>query len=403
VKSPPRLESLRYLGEATRHPLLVFWALFLFATPFYVFASGLPQPGDLLVLVLVPTAVVGWNGRLPAHLTRTLRPLLYFVAWVTAVNWTWALVLGKFEPSLDYTLFPMFYVFNAAVVVVALIAYARHGNLFLKVTAHVVLASVVFQIASSFFYRTDLFRGQLFFNNPNQLGYYSLLAACLLALLQRRIGMQLLTASIGLTGCGYLALLSGSRAALIGIALLTLFLVLSNIRLVLITGVATIGLLSMGGPISDAIDNTQARALEDRDPETSFVVERGYDRLWDFPEYAILGAGEGDIGRFTDNPKRSHEIHSSAVTVLFSYGIPGAVLILVFIARVIRGAPRRAALMLLPILTYTIAHQGLRFTMLWVLIVVFITHKTSPPVANRPKKSATSRTDVESALATTSA
>jgi hypothetical protein len=157
----------------------------------------------------------------------------------------------------------------------------------------------------------------------------------------------------------------------------------------------------MGGPISNALDKTKTRTFENRNPQLSFAEERGYDRLWDYKEYIVIGAGEGDLGRFTDDPRREHEIHSSAATVLFSYGILGACLILVFIYRVVRGAELRSALMLVPVLTYTIAHQGLRFTMLWILMVVFVMLKipakpklpktvATPPLPQAPLASSTS-------------
>ena len=80
------------------------------------------------------------------------------------------------------------------------------------------------------------------------------------------------------------------------------------------------------------------------------------------------------------------EIHSSAGTILFSYGIVGALLFLVFTWRLIRGARARLVITLLPPLLYTGAHQGLRFTTLWVVLAAFVALKDDvdrPPTGGR--------------------
>ena len=76
-----------------------------------------------------------------------------------------------------------------------------------------------------------------------------------------------------------------------------------------------------------------------------------------------------------------HEIHSSAATVLFSYGVVGATLFIVFIVRLMRGASLRSAMMLLPPVIYTVAHQGLRFSMLWIVLAVFAIVKEGDPTS----------------------
>ncbi len=69
------------------------------------------------------------------------------------------------------------------------------------------------------------------------------------------------------------------------------------------------------------------------------------------------------------------EIHSSVGTILFSYGIVGSILFLVFTWRLIRRARWRLLILLLPPLLYAGAHQGLRFTMLWTVLAVFVALK----------------------------
>lgn len=358
----------------SQQPALVLWALYVFLIPFYVFASGLPQPSDLLVLVVFPLSLLGWNGKLLKGTPRVIRALIWFTLWTAAVNYAWALFTGKWTGLKDYLVYPVFYAFNVAVFSSGVILYQRYRDRFLRLTAYALFASVIFQVAASFAIGGHQLRGTMFFNNPNQLGYYALLAATLIAIVHRRLRLGTLIVGVGLTGCAYLALISASRAALGGIAVLVILLVFSNLRVILLATAAAVALISVGGPVSNAIDASAQRALQGKDNGKTFAEERGYDRLWRFKEYMVVGAGEGDNVRF-DPPNREHELHSSFATVLFSYGIVGCVLFLMFVGRLMKGSSFRAAAMLAPVAIYTTAHQGLRFTLLWVLLAVFVALK----------------------------
>lgn len=362
------------LLASLRHPALLVWSLFVLTIPFYVVASGLPQPGNALIVVLLPMALRGWNRRLPPQFSRAIRPLSLFALWSTVVSLAWAIFTGK----LGYLSFPLYYAFNTIVFMTALLLHRRHGAVFLRLTVQIVLLAVMIQVIASFAFSEASYRGELFFNNPNQLGYYALLAATVIALSQQRVSLGRLHASVGLTGAAYLAVLSASRAAVGGIALLVILLVFSNPRIILVASLAALALLTAGGPVSNALDVAHERVMMNRDPETSFASERGYDRLWSHKELMLIGAGEGDFQRFSSDPKEHHEIHSSPATILFSYGVAGAILFLLFVSRVLEGVSLRTALFLVPPLFYTLSHQGLRFTMLWVVLAIFVAHKCSP-------------------------
>lgn len=383
---------MKYLLALFRRPTLALWCLFVFSMPLYVMPSGMPQPSTLLIFIVVPAMLVGWNKRLNIKFTRTLRPLLLLTLWICLVNYGWVIIFGKTTVLKSYAIFPIYYIFNVAVFSTVLILFQRFGDLALRWTVYAVYAAVGFQVAASFVYRTELYRGQLFFNSPNQLGFYALLAASLLAMSQRRIGFGLLKASAGLTGCAYLAALSASRASLGGIAILFFLLVFQNPRVIVFASLVAVGLITLGGPIANAIDTVETRVNRNRNANLSFAEERGYDRLWKYKEYMLVGAGEGDVTRFKDNPTSAGELHSSFATVLFSYGFVGLAIFMVFLWRVVRGAGTRHFLMLVPTLAFTLAHNGLRFTMLWLLLAVFVVLKVKPAPA--PKLA-----DVERAVA----
>ena len=372
--------------QVMRRPALVTWAIYLVLFPLYIFRSGLPQPGDVLVLLLIPLALQHWNGRLGRDMRSTVRSLMWFTLWVCLVDYTWVFVMGSFSvfgPD-SFMLFPLYYIYNALIFLVALVLYRRYGDLFLRVTLFAVSAMVFIQVATSIALPSSATRGTVFFNNPNQLGYYALLSATLIALTYRRLRLPLWTASVALVACGCLALISASRAAAGGIGVLLVLLIFSNPKIIVVACLAAVAVVSGVGPVANAIEASEERVLtRGSQSNASFFQERGYDRIWRNQQYLLLGAGEGGLSRFDDTAYvKNMEIHSSAGTVLFSYGIVGSILFLVFTWRLIRGARARLAIMLLPPLLYAGAHQGLRFTMLWVVLAIFVALKDG---AERPR------------------
>ena len=354
-------------------PSLAIWALYVFLLPVYIFSSGLPQPGDVLILALVPASLARWNGRMSRAAARPVRALAVFVLWCILINYAWMVALGKFAllGKDSFALIPMFYVYNALIVLCVLVLYQRHGEVFLRLTLHLVLVTAVSQVALSFVLGQGADRHTVLFNNPNQLGLYALLSANILAFGRRRMGFGSLKSSIGMVACLYLAVLSASKAALVGSALLLLIALVNNPRTIVLAALAVIGLLSFPNALTRSMERTTARINEKQ--ELGFFDSRGYDRIWNHKEYWIIGAGEGGLTRFKDTSViGDHELHSSAGTMFFCYGVIGVVMFLTFLLRVVEGATVRNALMLVPSLAYGLAHQGLRFTLFWILIATFI-------------------------------
>ena len=367
------IETVRVM----RDPSLLLWSLYILLFPVYVFKSGMPQPGDLLMLLLVPAVFLsGKNRVVPAGVLPT-RALLLFTAYIVLVNVSWAIAVDSYAlvNTKDGFLFTLtYYIYNAVFFLLAMVLYTRYRERFLWLTLQVTLASVVLQVLVSFVFSRGATRSAVLFNNPNQLGYFAVLSASILCFGKRRLGLGTLPATVGLLASTYLALLSSSKAALGATAILVIVGLLSNPRIILVSVVGALLLLVTSDKVGEAIDRTRYRI--ETDESAGFFEERGYDRILDNKQHWLFGSGEGGYRRFRETSAiGAHELHSSAGTIFFCYGFIGSALFAVFCWRVVQGGRLRHMLMLLPAFAYGLTHQGLRFTLLWVLLAMFIALK----------------------------
>jgi hypothetical protein len=361
--------ALAQIRRVLQDPRLLLWSLVVLLLPFYVFESGLPQPADLIALTLLIVLVRRWNGRLRPSLARPLKSLIVFMLYVIAVNIAWSFVMLTF--SLDakegFLVAPTFYIFNALTFLTFLLMFQRYGELVLWLTARLVLVSLVVQVILAFSVPRVVGRSIVMFNNPNQLGYYALLSAGIILLAQRRLRLSTLQVTAGIAASSYLALLSASKAALASIVGLGTMLLISKVRTAVVMSLVLAVLIFTNNPFSQAMERAALRIENDK--SLQFVDERGYDRILEYPEYCILGAGEGGYHRFRETSMiGSHELHSSMGTLFFCYGIVGTILFGVFLWRTASGSGLRVWFIVAGVFAYGMTHQGLRFRLVWVLL-----------------------------------
>jgi hypothetical protein len=361
--------------EVVKSPILAIWSLYLVLTPLYVFAPGLPQPGDLLAVLLAPLVIVPFGRRLFPRAVVSLRALARVVVYIVVANLVWSIALDVWEVNMRRGLWmsPIYYIYNMAIFWAALALYHRHREAFLRLTYRVLyVATIAFALAAPILGSSHV-RQKLLFNNPNQLGFHATLVATVLVISQRPLRISTLQTSIGLLACSYLAILSASKAALGSMAILIGVGVFNRARTVVITAIIAGVALIVSASAIEAVDRAHTRIV--RDSSHSFLEERGYDRILNNPEYLVLGSGEGAYVRFRDSTKiGSAELHSSLGTMLFCYGFVGLGLFAWFVWASLRGVGLRIWLCLAAPFAYGFTHQALRTTLFWVLIALAMSY-----------------------------
>jgi hypothetical protein len=261
------------------------------------------------------------------------------------------------------------------------------GQSFLKATSWFIAVSVTVQAALAVQANSGQ-RVALYLNNPNQLGYYGLLSLCIVLAIQERVRIR-----HDLLSCGvvYWVLIAGalvviaslSKAAIISTILLFICFafkkMLKNRRRwtvlnvnILILLVVCLLVVKIAHVENSFVGSAVARLGSIGSEPDDSLAGRGYDRIWNNPEYLIFGAGEGGYERF-ESRIRGSEIHSTFGNILVSYGFVGFV---AFTWLVFVGIRERGLTSYYPLfcaLLYGLVHNGIRHTFFWVLLAIIHT------------------------------
>jgi hypothetical protein len=348
----------------------------MFLSSFYVFPSGMPQPADFFILcwaiLTLLMTVSTTSGRLVFLKGRGAVVIVaVFVAWTVIVSITNALVSE--EPSIIFP--PVFYIYNLLVFVSILLMPALFPESYRRILFSAIIAcGAGLMLSMALNFEFGVYRNVGGFNNPNQLGFFSLLLGCCVVLVfdVRHVGVVMLTllsvCTVGVFG-------SASLSAMLGFILVLLAGIIKYRKILWsrnLAFVAIFGTLAASLNAEALVEQLQLQFerrlnVVDRKLENTADV-RGYTRIIEFPQYLLLGAGEGGRARF--GAGHSHEMHSTLGTVLFSYGIVGLGLFIAFILNCIRGAPFHVLVLLTAPFVYALTHMGLRTTMFWILLAM---------------------------------
>lgn len=363
-------------------------------TPFYFWQSGLPQPAHVLILAAAFLVFIVRQKWVWCRVV--LIPLLLFVVYSTTVN---VIVWVHYE-DLHSLLSSLYYAYNFFVFwSIQQLVYSRDSRRIFSYLGPVSVALLFIEILLYLSGKGRVFGETRFvgtFNDPNQLAHWVLWTVIIVLAVDYTLRGKLGWLSWSALLLGFIILLaSASRSGLLGFAAILLaiafYIIRSRVRLnkrvaerwlmafvamLVVSGIVTLvvllkpaegGIGLFGNKFAEQVQFYVNRIQEGILKGEANLEERGYDRLWKFPEYLLLGAGEGANDRWAGRTSFLGEIHSTLAGVAFYYGIPGTVFLLFFIARVWIALPHiwLRFLLLAPLL-YSLGTYNLRNTMFWL-------------------------------------
>jgi hypothetical protein len=348
--------------------------------PVYRFSSGGPQLVDGPLLILLAAHFFRRSSAPPA-LRQNITPLLPFLIWAASVN----LVYFFQYPSdfhLAVTTAQLYYTFLIFGAVSFLfwdfLEADKIGLLYVGIFLSLLL---IFTVKG---YSEEGIRSELSFNNPNQLGYYALILAGLVALLLRvkegnpgacRV-LYFWADVLLLFAAHVLALLSLSRGALLGLFFIDVWIFpkLTRKILVMFLPLLILGVISLTWQPTVIQERLKGRSGKTIDEEE--ITEQVHSRI--FHQFSTMEGMHYLVGRggrsFTPKEKARgiREVHNLFGQIFRSYGLIGLGLFYYWIGGFVwRSRQAPAALFIwAALLTYNMSHYGLRFRPLWVLLAL---------------------------------
>jgi hypothetical protein len=277
------------------------------------------------------------------------------------------------------TVLPACYVFFSLLIFSSLRRWAPRGAVYFKAGLFLaLLVALCGVLALGYGLTTDSEGGRAVgtFNNPNQLGYFSVCLASLAGLLFLQRSLSSGRFLLVLCAVAFLAVASLSKAAMISVGFLSLVSVLALTRsrgalAISVTSGVVVVLLSIFLVRSGALDGFAFfhRLSEIGQQDDDSFAERGYaiflqgDLL-----QLVFGFGSDTVKKFV-----GHEVHSTVASFFAGYGLVGGGLFIWFlglwVAKIYRGLGSiGVAMVAVPPLLYGISHNGSRFAVFWVLV-----------------------------------
>lgn len=361
-------------------PRIRFEMLFLLLVPtfsVYVFPSGQPQIFHFSFILCLICFLLFGNFSKSISISRADKES-FFCAIFLIYLFLHAVSLFYLDGSIRVFLGILYFLFNFMVyfcfrhVFYSFRESDRYFLYFLLAGMVVAVFAVFYTGINVSFSAGEATRQVGFFNNPNQLGFYAVL--CVSFALGLRIladipekGFWLIVA-LSL----FLAVSSMSKASVISIIFVIFFYFFVSIRTFFLA--CFIALLAVAFDLIDVVNSLAIfeRISNVQNESDSSMESRGYFLLSDRPVYMALGVGEEQAIRML-----GHEVHSTIGAISINYGFFGLFLFLLWGWEVIYKCFKavglyRCFILFSPILLYSLTHNGIRFSMLWVYLAFLV-------------------------------
>ena len=358
---------------------------FLLLKPFYFFPSGGIQISDLFFIAsfILYLLIVKKGDKIT--IDKADKWLLYFVTLVFGINLIYFLMYGKF----GFMISSIYYMYNFLIVVVFRIYADDEGFLMIleKVCKlNIIIQVLIYVLKFGRFYSENRYMGT--FNDPNQMAFF-IFMSLITAFTISEIRNAKLHIAYHIMAVG-LIFLTSSTGMFLGIAVFYTVQVLMkvakvinhdyNVKVLLFIIASLIMGLLFSAKIDDYITTFSQSSIivrveqkldksSDNNGGSTNIQERGIDKLILYPEKTIFGAGEGYYARF-DKAYTDLEVHSTALSIFFYYGIVPTMLFLIWCYKNIRilSVSNVAVILALFVESLTLLNQ--RQPLFWMIFVI---------------------------------
>lgn len=364
--------------------ILIF--LYFLTRTFYLMESGVLQVFDIFFVINVGIFLVykfDYINRIYSIVEKNIFNLfILFVAWTIIVNGAWYLIDGNGD--INYLKSSAFLIYNLLFCIVNITLYLHNKRKYLTwfqaaIIINLGLNLAIYLLGLGRYYSDN--RQIIYFNDPNQMGYYFFMIAMITFVLKLKYRYPIAAL------CTYFVIISGSRGVLMSLILFySLFvihqfiyeryIVRKYIKYVVLAAVISVTVFS--GFLENVIYsqlNYVSNRFEETDKDDS-ILNRGYDRLYIYSQYILLGYGEGGVEsgeKFAESPFPTNETHSTLANFLMSYGIVGLGLFLLMMNNSFEFKDYRYYL---PYMAHGLIQVDSRQTTFWIFLLFVFVYNT---------------------------
>lgn len=375
----------------------LFYCFYFILKPFYIRASGTVQMAEVCMVIAGVLYATGRCGRVKLHV-REMRYFYLFVIGVTGINTVYALMLQ----SIGFLTATAYWIFNM------LFLNLSYEMLSDKEILKRIIFWIIFCLKASIYTQLFLYifhfgewyvpyeRYQGSFNDPNQFGFYMFACAAVILMHEMYANKITVNGCVCIATALFLIVKSASRAETLGVVMVILLELLNGCCIVCKNykriNIKWLCYSIIGGTVIIAVFFFVTMSFRDSFDNISVVVrwretvqsvgegkgltsngkdafaERAIDRVWKYPEYLLLGAGEGGYGRFKG--LWDGEMHSTFPGILFCYGFFPFLTVGMWCFQRIRGLSGKYLAIYLAVLIESCVIVNYRQPIFWLLFVM---------------------------------
>ena len=368
---------------------------YIFFKPFYLFSSGGIQISEIFIVIAFLLTLVEKIPKdgVTKKMLKDLKILFIFILCVIIINFIYFDIYQNIEfliSTVQYILIFMgIYVFANKISDKKVLK-----NIYKITKINLIIQLLIYLTGMGRAY--DAFRYMGTFNDPNQFGYFIVLSAAFLYVIEDVLKIRKRAVVMYLISL-ILIFASASTGMLMAMTILFVLHIIRRIKSIIkwisknlgkifataICIMAVVLVIVSNVDLKNLVIETLEQSIQNmtiaerlqgkidkaESSNSSLIEERGIDKLIKYPQYLIYGSGQGYFDRFTKAAFQI-EVHSTLPGIWLYYGIVPLIILLIWIYESIKKVRLKYMIPYIALLIESFTLYNQRQLLLWIIIIM---------------------------------
>ena len=368
---------------------------YIFFKPFYLFSSGGIQISEIFIVIAFLLTLVEKIPKdgVTKKMLKDLKILFIFILCVIIINFIYFDIYQNIEfliSTVQYILIFMgIYVFANKISDKKVLK-----NIYKITKINLIIQLLIYLTGMGRAY--DAFRYMGTFNDPNQFGYFIVLSAAFLYVIEDVLKIRKRAVVMYLISL-ILIFASASTGMLMAMTILFVLHIIRRIKSIIkfisknlgkifVTAIcimAVVLVIVSNVDLKNLVIETLEQSIQNmtiaerlqgkidkaESSNSSLIEERGIDKLIKYPQYLIYGSGQGYFDRFTKAAFQI-EVHSTLPGIWLYYGIVPLIILLIWIYESIKKVRLKYMIPYIALLIESFTLYNQRQLLLWIIIIM---------------------------------